>query len=395
MNVQRQTVVIVGGGYAGTMAANRLSADESLGVVMINARDHFVERIRLHQWACDTGAARRDYSTVLAPGVRRLVDTVDRIDAPARRVHLDSGRSLSYDWLIYAVGSTGGTRIDGADAHAYSIAEWESATRLRDRLARSRESMVVTVIGGGLTGVETAAELAGRGHRVALITDGEITPSISERGRTHTRRTLHRLGVTVHEHTCARRIGATSLALVSSDGEQRELPTDLTVVATGFGVPDLAVRSGLACDSTGRLRTDAALVSADDRRIVGAGDAVAPVGMVLRMSCQSATPLGVQAARTVCALAAGEAPVATMPRFVGQCISLGRRSATVQLTHADDSPTRAFIGGPVAAMVKETVCRATIWGLRLEARHPGVYPDAALQPSPAVAVVAAPGQARR
>ncbi|WP_185090990.1 FAD-dependent oxidoreductase [Gordonia oryzae] len=49
MSEQRSTVVVVGGGYAGTMAASRLAAESSFDVVMVNARDHFVERIRLHQ----------------------------------------------------------------------------------------------------------------------------------------------------------------------------------------------------------------------------------------------------------------------------------------------------------------------------------------------------------
>ncbi|AFA73717.1 pyridine nucleotide-disulfide oxidoreductase [Gordonia polyisoprenivorans VH2] len=376
MSEQRSTVVVVGGGYAGTMAANRLAAESSFDVVMVNARDHFVERIRLHQWAAGTATPTRDFQTLLSARVRRIVATAEHIDAPGRLVGLDSGDRLDYDWLIYAVGSSGRAAIEGAADHAQQVTNWESATRLRNRLAELRGAGRVTVVGGGLTGIETAAELAEAGHRVTLVTADEIASSLSVRGRERTRRALKHLGVVCHEHTRVERIGATTVTLVHATGEWVEAATDITVVTTGFAVPDLARRSGLTCDHLGRLCTDAALVSVDDERILGAGDAVAPAGNVPRMSCQAAMPLGLAAAQSVRALAKGEHPVAAYPGFVAQCVSLGRHAATLQLTHKDDSPTRGVVTGRGAALMKELICRGTIWGLQLEARHPGIYPAA-------------------
>ncbi|MGS2617864.1 lycopene cyclase family protein [Micromonospora sp. LZ34] len=43
-------VVVIGGGYAGVMAANRLTQRDDVTVSLINPRPTFVERIRLHQW---------------------------------------------------------------------------------------------------------------------------------------------------------------------------------------------------------------------------------------------------------------------------------------------------------------------------------------------------------
>ncbi|GAB23048.1 putative oxidoreductase [Gordonia polyisoprenivorans NBRC 16320 = JCM 10675] len=383
---EQHRVVVVGGGYAGTMAANRLAAESSFDVVMVNARDHFVERIRLHQWAAGTATPTRDFETLLSARVRRIVATAEHIDAPGRQVGLDSGDRLDYDWLIYAVGSSGSAAIgsaaigsaaiEGAADHAQLVTDWESATRLRNRLAELRGAGRVTVVGGGLTGIETAAELAEAGHRVTLVTADEIASSLSVRGRERTRRALEHLGVVCHEHTRVERIGATTVTLVHATGECVEAATDITVVTTGFAVPDLARRSGLTCDHLGRLCTDAALVSVDDERILGAGDAVAPAGNVPRMSCQAAMPLGVAAAQSVRSLAIGEHPVAAYPGFVAQCVSLGRHAATLQLTHKDDSPTRGVVTGRGAALMKELICRGTIWGLQLEARHPGIYPAA-------------------
>ncbi|MDT5398273.1 MAG: hypothetical protein QOK33_1504, partial [Mycobacterium sp.] len=61
-------------------------------------------------------------------------------------------------------------------------------------------------------------------------------------------------------------------AVVFADGAVR--PSAVTVWTAGFGVPELAARSGLRTDPLGRLLTDETLTSVDDDRIVGAGDAV-------------------------------------------------------------------------------------------------------------------------
>jgi NADH dehydrogenase len=158
-------------------------------------------------------------------------------------------------------------------------------------------------------------------------------------------------------------------AVVFADGAVR--PSTVTIWTAGFGVPDLAARSGLRTDALGRLLTDETLTSVDDGRIVAAGDAAAPSGQPLRMSCQSAGPLGIQAANTVLSRIAGTEPAVVDQAFVGSCISLGRRGATIQLARKDDTAINFYIGGRVGAALKEAVCKGTLWGIRREARKPG------------------------
>ena len=43
-------VVVIGGGYPGVMAANRLTRRDDVTVTLINPRPTFVERIRLTNW---------------------------------------------------------------------------------------------------------------------------------------------------------------------------------------------------------------------------------------------------------------------------------------------------------------------------------------------------------
>jgi NADH dehydrogenase len=119
------------------------------------------------------------------------------------------------------------------------------------------------------------------------------------------------------------------------------------------------------------LLTDETLTSVDDDRIVAAGDAAAPSGRPLRMSCQAAGPLGAQAAGTVLSRIAGTEPAVLNQAFVGSCVSLGRRAATIQLARRDDTPVNYFIGGRTGASIKEAVCKGSVWGIRREARKPG------------------------
>lgn len=364
-------VVVVGAGYAGTLAANRLRQRPDVDITVVNPRPVFVERIRLHQLVADTGAATADYATLLGEGIQLVVDAVDRIDATARRLVLTSGAELDYDYLIYAVGSTGAMphSVPGATEFAYGICDLESAQRLHYALTDLPLGAPVTVVGGGLTGIETASELAERGRPVMLVCGGPLGASLSKRGRRSVRKQLRARGVVVAEFVTATEVRWDSVVL--SDGAV--LPSMATVWTAGFAVPDLAARSGLRTDEAGRLLTDETLTCIDDDRIVAAGDAAAPSGRPLRMSCQAAGPLGAQAANTVLARIAGQDPAPLDQAFVGQCISIGRSGGTLQFAHTDDTPVNLALGGRVTAAIKERICRGTLWAIRREAAKPGSY----------------------
>ncbi|WP_200214407.1 NAD(P)/FAD-dependent oxidoreductase [Micromonospora coerulea] len=363
-------VVVVGGGYAGVMAANRLTQRDDVTVTLINPRPTFVERIRLHQLVGGSHDAVVDYREVLAERVRLVVDTVTRIDAAERSVTLATGGTVGYDYLIYAVGSgSADPRVPGAAEFAYPIASLEEAQRLRPVVDAAPATAAVTVVGAGPTGIETAAELAEEGRTVTLVCGEVLGPYLHPRGRRSVAKRLAKLGVTVLDGP-----GATVTA-VSRDAVQlsggRELPSTVTIWTAGFGVPDLAGRSGLSTDALGRLLTDETLTSVDDARIVAAGDSAAPSGLPFRMSCQAAGPLGAHAADTVLSRIAGEQPAPIELGFAGQCISLGRRAGIFQFAHRNDTAMRLYLGGRPGAKLKEFVCWGTVKQLADEARKPG------------------------
>jgi NADH dehydrogenase len=366
---KRTQVIVVGGGYAGTLAANRLRLRDDVDITLVNPRPVFVERIRLHQLAAGNSTAAVDYSTLLGDRIRLVVDGADRIDTAERTVSLTSGTRLEFDFLVYAVGSTGGSTVPGADQFAYSVADFEQAGRLGDTLRELHPDASVIVVGAGLTGIETASELAERGRRVTLACGGVLGPSLSRRGRRSVAKRLAKLDVDVLESAVVSEVR--SDAVVLTDG--RILSSAVTVWTAGFGVPGLAARSGLRTDSAGRLLTDETLTSVDDPRIVAAGDAAAPSGTPLRMSCQAALPMGAQAANTVLNRITGTRPAELSQAFAGQCVSLGREHATIQLARTDDTPVNVLVSGRAAAPIKEVVCKSTLWFIRREAAKPGSY----------------------
>lgn len=384
MTEPQPRVVVIGGGYAGVMAANRLMSRDDLAVTLVNPRPQFVERIRLHQMVVGNHAAVVPYDRVLNAGVRVLVASVARIDAAARSLVLSSGEELGYDYLVYAAGSTGDApaSVPGATEFAYPISEWEQAEALRDRLSDVALHAPIVVVGAGLTGIEAAAELAEAGRPVTLVST-EIGPSLSRPGRRSVTKRLHRLGVTMLDGAGASVTAVGPDHVVLADG--RRLRSAATVWSAGFGVPALAAISGLTTDEMGRLITDETYTSVDDDHIVGAGDAVAPSRQPYRMSCQASLPMGVLAADTVLTRLADDRPTQRSVPMTAQCISLGRRAGTLQLQRKDDTPVPVFVGGRAGAVIKEQVCRWTVKWMAGEAEEPGSYrslagPERAAEP---------------
>ncbi|MGW4033879.1 NAD(P)/FAD-dependent oxidoreductase [Streptomyces sp. NPDC004838] len=364
--------VVIGGGYAGVMAANRLTRRDDVTVTLINPRPAFVDRIRLHQLVGGSHDAVVEYRKVLGERVGLVVDSVTTINASERSLTLASGGTVGYDYLVYAVGSgSADPSVPGAAEFAYPIAGLEEAQRLRPVVDVAPREATMTVVGAGPTGIETAAELAEPGRAVTLVCGEVLGPYLHPRGRRSVAERLAELGVTVLQGPGAEVTEVTRDAVRLGDG--RELPSHVTVWTAGFGVPDLAARSGLSTDALGRLLTDETLTSVDDERIVAAGDSAAPSDLPLRMSCQAAMPLGARAADTVLSRIAGEQPSTLNQVFAGQCISLGRRAGIFQFAHRYDDAVRFRIDGRPGAKLKEFICTSIVKQMAGEARKPGSY----------------------
>jgi NADH dehydrogenase FAD-containing subunit len=378
------SVVIIGAGYAGVLATNRLLASlgdaerDKVQLTIINSRADFVERIRLHELAA---GSRRSVtfplSDILHREARRVVGTATAIDAKAQTVTTQTATgvtTLRYDWLIYAPGSAASSPLPGARDHAHLIGDLEGAQSAARAVSDAAPGGRVVVIGGGFTGVETAAEVAD--HRpdleVMLLSNGPILAQMRPAARRSILRTGDRLGIRFVQDAAVQSITAGALHL--RDGAS--VGFDVCLVALSFTAPDLARVSGLAVDGSDRLRVDETLRSITAPNIIGAGDAVVTppgVGSHLRMGCAVALPLGGHAAETVLHLIRQQQPKPISIGLILQCLSLGRRYGYIQLVRADDSPRNMALNGRLAAGVKEMVSRMVVTSPRKEREKPGAY----------------------
>src|SRR5699024_1885205 len=289
-----------------------------------------------------------------------VVARVTSIDLSRRTVQLDTAPyELAYDILVNALGSGADSEtVPGVGDHAYSVAEASQAARLASRLTDCPKGSTLAVVGGGLTGIETATELA-EAHpdlRVQLVTAGRFGGWLSQSAQHHLHRSVAVRTIDLHDQLCVDRIRADGLVL--EDG--RELSSEVVVWAAGFRAPPVARDAGLAVDERGRMIVDTALRSVSHPDVYGIGDAAAAPGpgeLTTRMSCQTGLPMGMFAADAVARRLTGHATKPVRIRYVWQNISLGRRDGITQFTRPDDSPIAAVLTGRSAARFKESVTR--------------------------------------
>ncbi|GAA4525737.1 NAD(P)/FAD-dependent oxidoreductase [Nonomuraea ferruginea] len=390
-------VIVLGAGYSGAIAAGRLAKRlhrEDVAITLVNSEPDFVERIRMHQLAAGQDLKPRPYSEMFAgTGVEVRIANVTGIDVDGKTVTVtgpDGAAQLAYDTLVYALGSGWNSQgVPGTAEHAYEIAGRPGALRLRERLARLGAGERVVVVGGGLTGLEAATEIAESRPDldVALAADGALGDWLSPKGRAHLWKVFGKLGITVYEHAAVTRVDADRVA--TADG--RDIPAAVTVWTTGFAVHPIAKATALKVTGTGQIVVDGMMRSVSHPDVYAVGDAALAMGAgdkPLRMSCASGGPMAWQAADAIAAgLTGGKLPNAPL-RYFNQCISLGRKEGLIQYVTADDRARRAALTGRIAAVYKEVVCKGAAWNVAnptfgLPVRRRRVTPDRAAKASAA------------
>ncbi|MET8849844.1 FAD-dependent oxidoreductase [Amycolatopsis sp. NPDC004625] len=366
----KHRIVVLGAGYAGANAAGRLArrlhaADTE--ITLVNAEAGFVERVRMHQLATGQDLEPRPLAEVFAgTGVQLRTARVTAVDVERRTVALDGGGELAYDTLVYALGSTAALDgVPGVAEHAHHLAGRTAALRLRERLAGLAAGGTVLVAGGGLTGIEAVTEIAEARPdlAVSLAARDGLGDWLSDKARSHLRRTLTRLGVTVHEGTAVAAVEPDRV--VTTDG--RAIPADVTVWTAGFAVHPIAAATALEVSPTGRIVVDDTMRSVSHADVYAVGDAAyAPGahGTPLRMSCASGVPSAHHAADAIAARLTGRPLPPNKIGYTAQCISLGRHDAIVQWVTPDDRPKPSALTGRTAARLKEFICRSAAWSVR-------------------------------
>ncbi|WP_334664571.1 NAD(P)/FAD-dependent oxidoreductase [Streptomyces cyaneofuscatus] len=390
-------IIVIGAGYAGAIAVGRLARRlrrEDVAITLVNPEPDFVERVRMHQLAVGQELRPRPFAEMFAgTGVQLRLARVTAVDVDRKTVTVTAtdataGEELTYDTLVYALGSAWNTHdVPGTAEHAHDIAGRPGALRLRERLAGLAAGQPVVVVGGGLTGLEAATEIAEARPDldVALAARGGLGDWLSPKGRHHLREVCDRLGITVHEHTTVTAVSADHVTTTAGD-----IPASVTIWTTGFAVHPIAQATALKTDTTGRIEVDGTMRSLSHPDVYAIGDAALVMGpndKPLRMSCASGVPTAWQAADSIASRLTGTKPTTVPLRYFNQCISLGRKDGLIQYVTAYDQSRPAALTGKTAALYKELVCKGAAWGvanptLGLPTRRRGVITQ---KPAEAVA----------
>lgn len=375
---QPATIAILGGGYAGLFAAHRATraaakADQGpVRVVLVDAGDAWEERTRWHQLA--TGqpirALRRD-RVFAGTGVDTVRGDVTGIDLGTRTLTFADDRPpLSFDRLVYTPGSRSSAHsVPGAPENSHTLDSAGTSRQLARALDRQPTGRVL-VVGGGLTGIQTAAATAQRYPKatVTLLSSAGIGQELPEKARAYVRKVLGRLGVEVVD---GHRVDSVEPGRVRWDGGQRQ--ADLVVWTAGFTPSDLARRAGLEVTGAGQVAVDAALRSRSHPFVFAAGDGAAVPRAASVYGAYAATATGATAGRNAALDLGGQAvaPLDMSYFFIGA--SLGSHDAVVQLLRPDGSPRAQMLAGRPASWLKEAIEHYVSFAVRAERRVPGLY----------------------
>lgn len=304
----KERILVLGGGFAGlwsALAAARAREvfDADLEIVLLN--DTPWHSIRVRNYEVDLSDTRVALDEVLGPvDVHRLQGTVTAIDVRNRRVDyaVDGvARSIGYDRLVFALGSRlARPPIPGLAEHGFDVDTYDGAMRLNSHIADlNAAASTVLVVGGGLTGIEAAAEMPGKlraagvtkprviladhAPRIGSDMGAEAMPVIEE--------ALRSLGVEMRGGVSVTAVDAGGAML--EGGERIEAAT--VVWCAGMRAHPLTSAFAVERDRLGRLPVDPTLKIRGLQAEFAAGDVASFLidgthGCV--MSCQHGRPMG-------------------------------------------------------------------------------------------------------
>lgn len=171
----KQKVLIVGGGFGGIKAALDVAEDVRFSVTLISDRDTFEYHPTLYHTATGglTSQSQIPLSTIFANKyVEVIKDKAATLDKRAKTLKTTSGKTFSYDVIIFSLGVvTNYFGIKGLAEYSFGIKSIEDIEKFKTHIHKQltderKPDMRYIIVGGGPTGIELAAALPSYLHRI-------------------------------------------------------------------------------------------------------------------------------------------------------------------------------------------------------------------------------------
>jgi NADH dehydrogenase len=365
-------VLILGGGYAGMRAAQRLeqiyARDPDLEITLVSQSNFLLFTPMLAEVAASAVAAQHISTPLRAvcPRTRFFHAAVEAIDPNSQTVQVRANpitpvKTLLYDQLVLALGAVPNFYgLPGLEANAFTLKTLHDATDLRNHVislleradvesneSERRRLLTFVVAGAGFAGVEILASLFDMAHsilryypeiprdelRFILVhSQSRILPELTPELALYAQRKLENRGA---EFVLGVRVtGATPDKVQLNDGSH--LPT-CTLIWTAGNQPNPLLKT-----LPGELDRRGAVVTGSTLRVKGltnvwaVGDcAVIPdvdnEGKPFPPTAQHALREGKVVAENIAAVLRNKSPKSFRFKTIGLLVSLGHRSAAAEI----------------------------------------------------------------
>lgn len=302
-----QHIVVIGAGFGGIRTAfeleKKFKSDPDVVISVIDKNDYQLFQPSLYEVATaeeeltETLALKRSITVKLtdifsSKKIHLVRGSVTFIDAQAKKIFIDGDRTINYDYLVMATGSsTDYFGVPGAEQYSFPLKNLKDALLIRNeisftiqrhRMDVNKKNIRIIVAGGGYTGCEFVAELGNmleilswkNGYPkekidlVILEATSQLIPGLNERLSQDTYDRLTALGIRV-QLSCL--ITKVENGFIQLDSGEKEA-FDMLIWTAGVKAMQIPFKEPLATDKKNRLNTKTCLQVLDHQNIFALGD---------------------------------------------------------------------------------------------------------------------------